>query len=113
MIMTLLLILVAIAFISMIVGIAKDNYTWRATADASNIAIMLILLVINIVQGHPIWCFICAIFLVLDFISFTINAGRVGEELKKKDKKVNNVENTKSVLKEFIKEIEEYGSTRH
>ena len=82
MITTLLLILVATAFTGLVVGAAKDDYKWRVVADASNTLIMLILLVINMIQGNVVWS-------------------------------KNTLDNTKSVLKEFIKEIEEYGSTRH
>jgi len=112
MIYAVLLVLVAIALTGLVVGIAKDDYKWRAVADASNMAIMLILLVINMVQGNPVWCFICAIFLVFDFSSFSYNITKYGET-KKNNEKANSLDNTKSVLKEFIKEIEEYGSRRH
>jgi hypothetical protein len=73
---------------------------------------MQILLVINMVQGNPLWCFICAIFLVCDTSSFLYNITKYGE-LKNNNEKSNSLDNTKSVLKGFIKEIEEYGSTRH
>ena len=112
MITILLLILVAIAFTGLVVGTAKDDYKWRVVADSSNMAIMLILLVINMVQGNPVWCFICAIFVVFDFSSLLYNITKYGE-IKKNNEKANSLYNTKSVLKEFIKEIEEYGSTRH
>ena len=113
MITILLLILVAIAFISMIVGAAKDDYKWRAVADVSNTLLMLILLVINMIQGNVVWVIICGVFAILDMLALTYNLAKCDQKEEKIEESKNTLDNTKSVLKEFIKEIEEYGSTRH
>ena len=113
MITTLLLILVAIAFISMIVGAAKDNYKWRAVADVSNTLLMLILLVINMIQGNVVWVIICSVFAILDMLALTYDLDKCDQNTGKVKEGKNTLDDTKSVLKEFIKEIEDYGSTRH
>lgn len=113
MITILLLILVATAFTGLVVGVAKDDYKWRVVADASNTLIMLILLVINMIQGNVVWIIICGVFAILDMLALTYNLAKCGQKEEKIEESKNTLDNTKSVLKEFIKEIEEYGSTRH
>ena len=111
MIYAVLLILAIISISCLFVGMAKSDYKCKAIADLANTLIMLILLVINITQGNPIWCYVCAMFTVL---SLYVVARDINDyEQQKSKKKVSNVESAKSVLKEFIKEIEEYGSRRH
>ena len=137
MITTLLLILVAIALTGLMVGTAKDDYKWKAVADVSNTLIMLILLVVNIIQGNVVWVIICGVFAILDMLALTYDLTKCSQDTGKVDDRKyysqdfkiklrdyiirrenykesrNTLDDTKSVLKEFIKEIEEYGSTRH
>ena len=113
MITTLLLILVAIAVTGLVVGTAKNDYKWKAVADVSNTLIMLILLVINMIQGNVVWVIICGVFAILDMLLLTHNLTKCDQKEEKIEESKNTLDNTKSVLKEFIKEIEEYGSRRH
>ena len=113
MITTLLLILVAITLTGLVVGVAKDDYKWKAVADTSNTLIMLILLVINIVQGNVVWVIICGVFVILDMLALTYDLTKCDQDTGKVKESRNTLDDTKSVLKEFIKEIEEYGSRRH
>lgn len=84
MITILLLILVATAFTGLVVGVAKDDYKWRVVADASNTLIMLILLVINMIQGNVVWIIICGVFAILDMLALTYNLAKCGSRRKRK-----------------------------
>jgi hypothetical protein len=74
---------------------------------------MLILLVINMIQGNVVWVIICGVFAILDMLALTYNLNKCDQKEEKIEESKNTLDNTKSVLKEFIKEIEEYGSRRH
>ena len=113
MIHTFLLVLVVISMSCLFVGIGKNDYRCKAIADLANTLIMLILLVANIIQGNVVWVIICGVFAILDMLVLTYDLTKCSQKEEKIEESKNTLDNTKSVLKEFIKEIEEYGSTRH
>ena len=113
MIHTLLLVLVIISLVCLFVFIGKNDYKCKAIADLANTLLMLILLVVNIIQGNVVWVIICGVFAILDMLALTYDLTKCDQDTGKVKESRNTLDDTKSVLKEFIKEIEEYGSTRH
>jgi hypothetical protein len=107
------MLLVAIALTCMSVGIGKNDYKYKAIADFANTLIMLILLVVNIIEGNVVWVIICGVFAIFDMLALTYDLTKCNQDTGKTKESRNTLDDTKSVLKEFIKEIEEYGSTRH
>lgn len=108
-----LLALVIISLVCLFVFIGRNDYKCKAIADFTNTLIMLILLVVNIIQGDVVWVIICGVFAILDMLALTYDLTKCDQKEEKIEESKNTLDNTKSVLKEFIKEIEEYGSTRH
>lgn len=113
MIYTLLLVLIIISLVCLFVFIGKNDYKCKAIGDLANTLLMLILLVVNIIQGNVVWVIICGVFAILDMLALTYDLTKCDQKEEKIEESKNTLDNTKSVLKEFIKEIEEYGSTRH
>ena len=105
--------MVIISLVCLFVFIGKNDYKYKAIADLGNTLLMLILLVVNIIQGNVVWVIICGVFAILDMLALTYDLTKCGQKEEKIEESKNTLDNTKSVLKEFIKEIEEYGSTRH
>jgi len=113
MIHTLLLVLVIISLVCLFVFIGKNDYKYKAIADLANTLLMLILLVVNIIQGNVVWVIICGVFAIFDMLALTYDLTKCDQYTGEVKESKNTLDDTKSVLKEFIKEIEEYGSTRH
>jgi ABC-type multidrug transport system fused ATPase/permease subunit len=107
------MILVVFSLSGLLIGVSKNDFRWRVLCDVSNMLIMGILDIIFAVQAKIILCFICGVFLAINLMSLLSNISELRRQLKEKNMKVNNIDDTSGVLKEFIKEIEEYGSTRH
>ena len=113
MIKALLLVLVIITLACLFVGIGKNDYKCKAIADFTNTLIMLILLVVNAIRGDVVWVIICSVFAILDMLALTYDLDKCDQNTGKVKEGKNTLDDTKSVLKEFIKEIEDYGSRRH
>jgi hypothetical protein len=111
--MVVLLILIIASLGGLFISVVKDDHKCKVIADTAGTLIMLILLVVNTMQGNVVWIILCGVFAILNIMALVYDIENPYRDAEKVEENNNDIDNTKMILEKFIKEIEEYGSRRH